>query len=315
MSQTRATPHYIGFDIGGTAIKYAVGTASKLVFHSQIPTPQGSLEEFLAAFHLLVQQIFEDFKHLELCGIGIATPGTIDFRSGLLKGVNPNLPWWVDIDPREVIPASYRHRAFCDNDANLMTLAEATGKEGGTIGITIGTGIGSGFVENDQIFRGSHGFALEAGHVSVVPDGAPCNCGLKGCVEAYASVTAICKAAARLNEDYAELPLSGLISASQQDIGLKDIIQNAERYLAIALANLCMILDPKQIILGGGAMDAGLYNLDAIRTQIKAHSQKAYHGVKVLKARFGNQAGMIGAIKYAARMSGGGSLKLRGLKC
>ncbi|HQQ67726.1 MAG TPA: ROK family protein, partial [Candidatus Cloacimonadota bacterium] len=142
--------HYLGIDIGGTAIKYAIGYPGKeSVLSSLISTPKTSLPDFLAATRALISSLIRDYP---IQGIGIATPGTIDRQSGKLKGVNPNLPWWTDVSPLLIVPDEYRHIAFCDNDANLMTLAEAKGSPAFVLGVTIGTGIGSGFVMNNAVY-------------------------------------------------------------------------------------------------------------------------------------------------------------------
>lgn len=293
--------YYLGFDIGGSFVKYGIGLPGlHPLFCDKIPTPIGGLEEFIGCMHELIGCLLIEHGRENLLGIGIATPGTIDCKSGLLKGVNPNLPWWVEIDPRIVVPQKYREIAVCENDANLMALAEAFGKKGMVLGITVGTGIGSGYVMDGDIYHGSKGFALELGHTKVVAEGEKCNCGLKGCVEAYCSVTAIQKLAVGIDAKYRELALSEIIKAQAKDKALKQGIRQAEEYLALALANAAMILDPDYIVLGGGAMDAGLYDIGRIRRHFKENTQKSYHHVKIQPAMYGNLAGVRGGIVLAS---------------
>jgi predicted NBD/HSP70 family sugar kinase len=100
--------YYLGIDIGGTAIKYAIGNPGEKPAHSSlIPTPKSSLPDFLAATRALISSLIWDYP---IMGIGIATPGTIDRQSGKLRGVNPNLPWWTDVSPLMIVPDEYRHR-------------------------------------------------------------------------------------------------------------------------------------------------------------------------------------------------------------
>jgi len=296
--------HYLAFDIGGTAIKYAIGKpGGDMLLFSSIPTPTASLHDFLASLHDLVRLLMK--KH-PVTAIGLATPGTIDRRSGRLRGVNPNLPWWVDIDPLEAIPQEYRELAVCDNDANLMCLAEASETGAYCLGITVGTGIGSGFVIDGKIYHGSRGFALEAGHICMEKGGLPCNCGLKGCLEAYSSVTAVRKAAQVLDPQFATCELSRIIHAAATNSALAKIILRAEEYLGIALANVSMILDPDEIIIGGGAMDAGLYDIRNIEALVRKHSQSAFHHSTIRNARTGNMAGVMGAMILAAQSHSAG---------
>lgn len=294
--------HYLGFDIGGTAIKYAIGSpGAEPLLISSIPTPKADLKGFIHSFHQLIDSLMREYQHLEISGIGIATPGTIDLESGLLKGVNPNLRWWVNISPLEVVPLRYRELAVCDNDANLMALAEAYGVKGSVLGITVGTGIGSGFVIDGKIYHGSRGFAMELGHIVVQRDGLTCNCGLEGCLEAYSSVTAIQKAAARINPKYSTCELRELLVDARHDQQLQIIIERSREYLAIGLATACMILDPDLIILGGGGMDAGLYSIAEIEKSVRAKTSEVNHHTQIRKATMGNQAGVMGAMLLAAQ--------------
>lgn len=304
--------YYLGFDIGGSFVKYGIGLPGvPPLFCDKIPTPTGGLDEFIECMHELIGSLLIQYGSENLLGIGIATPGTIDCKSGLLKGVNPNLPWWVDIDPCIVVPPQYRGIALCENDANLMALAEAFGKKAMVLGITVGTGIGSGYVMDGDIYHGSKGFALELGHTKVVAEGALCNCGLKGCVEAYSSVTAIRKLAEGIDAKYRFLELSEIIQAQAQDKALKQGIRQAEEYLALALANAAMTLDPDLIVIGGGAMDAGLYDIGRIRRYFKENTQKSYHHTRIEPAKYGNLAGVMGGIVLAARWA---SLRSAGVR-
>lgn len=294
--------YYLGFDIGGTAIKYAIGNpGSELLFNSSIPTPQSGLKDFIAVFHRLIEALMLEYRHLHIRGIGIATPGMIDRSTGLLQGVNPNLPWWVNISPLEVVPELYREMAVCDNDANLMALAEANGLSGRVLGITLGTGIGSGYVQDGIIQHGSRGFAMEIGHICVKNAGLLCNCGLSGCLEAYSSVSAIQKAAALLDPRYRECELGELLQNGRQDARLQEIIKTGREYFCMALATACMLLDPDAIVIGGGGMDAGLYDISELEQGIRARTLPVYQHSIIRKARMGNQAGVRGAILLATR--------------
>jgi glucokinase len=294
--------HYLGFDIGGTAIKYAIGSpGTEPLLSASIPTPMANLKAFIASFHQLIDSLMHEYRHLPIKGIGIATPGTIDMADGLLKGVNPNLPWWVNISALEVVPPQYRALAVCDNDANLMALAEAHRLSGSVLGITVGTGIGSGFVIDGNIYHGSRGFALELGHICVQRDGLDCKCGLEGCLEAYSSVTAIRKAAAKHGAKYADCSLTELILDAKRNELMRIIITRGRDSLVMGLATACMILDPDFIVLGGGGIDAGLYDISEIEAGVKAGTSRVNHHTKIIKATMGNQAGVMGAMLLAAQ--------------
>jgi len=292
--------YYLGIDIGGTAIKYGIGNpGEELRLASSIPTPQTGLKEFLHVTRKLIHELMD--QNPDIAGIGIATPGTIDRKSGMLLGVNPNLRWWIRKSPLDIVPDEFRKIAVCDNDANLMTLAEAQSTLGVVLGITVGTGIGSGLVLNGRIYHGSQGFALEAGHMCVQRDGLKCSCGLSGCLEAYSSVSAIRKAARQIDPKYASCGLDELLQDARRTPGLQTIIKRGRDFLSMGLANLAMLLDPDVIVIGGGAMEAGLYDIDQIAMTIAANTAKVNHHTAIQKAKTGNLAGVIGAILLAAQ--------------
>ena len=293
---------FLGFDIGGSHIKYAFGTSELgLLLSDSIPTPTNDLSSFKAAFGHIIAIVHAAVPQLTISAIGIGTPGTIDRRENRIRGINPNLPFWTDQDPRSLIPSALGIPVAFDNDANLMTLAESTcgDKHGTVLGITVGTGIGSGLVSSGRIFHGGRGFALELGHISMLPNGERCSCGLQGCLEAYSSLSGIRKRAGRFNPHFAELDLTELIQAAKLHPELAQVIEEGRFTLCRGIANAMILLDPDRVIIGGGCMDGGLYSIATLESDIRTLLPLVNQHSSISGAQMGNKAGVWGAIILA----------------
>jgi len=293
---------YLGIDIGGSGFKYGLGTSTNgLKYFGNTPLRQRNLEGFKAAVLQIVSDVDKRVGLDTIAAIGIGSPGLIDRESGKVVGVNPNLPFWEGEKPETLIPAEYSIPVFSDNDANLMALAEARALHMDNIlGITVGSGIGSGIIVGGLIYRGANGFAGELGHCCIAEDGLPCNCGRKGCVEAYASVDGIRRRLGEENPRYRLMDVPQLLSARNSDPIVEDYISMGRDKLCQAIACAVQLLDPQAVVIGGGGMDLGIYHIDKMAKSIKQHLQQVQADkLAVLKARNGNQAGVMGAIILA----------------
>ncbi len=311
MSQAEA----IGVDLGGTKMLLGVlDEESKTVWESR-ERSAGEGEDDLV--ELLVREIEEartERAGVEAIGMGI--PATIDHEKGLaIAAVNlpiENLPIRDLVVERTGLPT------FVDNDANVAALAEhlfgaARGTENAVM-LTIGTGIGGGLILGGEIYRGSIGAGAELGHMAIQMDGPSCqgNCPNRGCVEAFASGTAIGRegqAAAESNPDstlgklLAEgQPVDGravTVAAKEGDetaIGVFDLVGSR---LGVALASFANLFEPEVIVVGGGVMAAGDLLLDPARRELQARALKPMNQTPVVAAELGEDAGMIGAAAMA----------------
>jgi len=290
---------FLGMDIGASSIKFGWGNGNSLQHFSSIPIKSKNLESFKQVAAAVLKTAEQTIGLKNISAIGIGSPGTIDISTGKISGVNPNLPFWTDYNPAELIPSSLNVPVFCDNDANLMALAEA--KHFGSryaLGITVGSGIGSGIILDAKIYRGSNGFAGELGHVCMVQDGIVCSCGRKGCLEGYASVDGIRRRLAEDNADFATMALSELLT--RPDSNVHKHLAEGKAMLELAIVNIVTLLDIDIVIIGGGAMDAKMYNLESMKAEIELLLPVANQGkVRIEQAFYGNQAGVIGAIQLA----------------
>jgi len=291
---------FLGIDIGGSSFKYGWGNCEEgLQSYQTLVLQRKNIDDFFAVAKELFNDVDSKIGLNNIRGIGIGIPGAIDKTTGLVTENNPNLPFWVEHHPRELLPENCNIPFAFDNDANLMALAESyTQKKNYVIGVTVGSGIGCGIVIDGKIYHGAYGFAGELGHICIVDKGLRCNCGKNGCLEAYSSGEGLRRRLALKNPCYAEMDLPAILAIKETDNLVGDYIKQGQLFLATALSGLATCLDPEIIIIGGGAMDLGLYYIEELEREIKkrlplAHSIK----LKVAKAINGNKAGVLGAIK------------------
>ena len=246
---------------------------------------------------------------------GLGIPATIDHDRGLaIHAVNLTI---TDVPIRDLMQKRIGLPVFVDNDANVAALAEFLFGAGrgarNVVMLTIGTGIGGGLILDGEIYRGSIGGGAELGHIVIVEDGLPCqgNCPNHGCVETYASGTAIAregKAAAEREPDsalgkaLAEGPIVGKTVtelAMKGDALAAEVVAGAGRHLGVALASLANIFDPDVFVIGGGVSAVGDLLLDPAREELRNRALPPMNKAPVVLAQLGPEAGMIGAAAMA----------------
>jgi glucokinase len=308
-------PEAIGVDLGGTKMLLGVlDGESRTVWESRERSAGEGEDELV---ELLVREIAEArAERVGVEAVGMGIPATIDHEKGLaIAAVNlpiENLPIRDLVVERTGLPT------FVDNDANVAALAEhlfgaAKGAENAVM-LTIGTGIGGGLILGGEIYRGSTGAGAELGHMAIQMDGPGCqgNCPNRGCVEAFASGTALGReglAAAESNPDSAlgkllaaGEPVDGkavTVAAQNGDetaIGVFDLVGGR---LGVALASFANIFEPEVIVVGGGVMAAGDLLLDPARRELQARALSPMNRTPVVPAELGEDAGMIGAAAMA----------------
>ena len=189
----------LGVDIGGTSIKGAVINDKGVIFDrfqldvNKLDTPEYTVGELCK----IINKFINDKKYNEpLAGIGIGTPGIIDYENGIILS-SPNLPTWSMFKIKDFIYDRVHLPIEINNDANLAALGESTfgsGKEyNNMVMLTLGTGVGSGIIINKKIYDGNKHQGAEIGHMVIKNNGRLCGCGRRGCLEAYASASALIK--------------------------------------------------------------------------------------------------------------------------
>lgn len=229
----------------------------------------------------------------ETRAIGICAPGPLDPRTGTILNP-PNLPGWNDIALAGLVSAKFGRRTRIENDGNAMTLAETLfGAARGysfVFGATLGTGIGAGIVVDGAIYHGSHGWAAEGGHVTIdYRSQAVCNCGVRGCIEALASGTAI---AARYGASCEELARR----ASAGEAAALAALDETSAMLAAWLGSIISLLDPDIIVIGGGVAGIGEPLFSRLRALVPERTiNQAARELPIVPAMLAPNAGIVGA--------------------
>jgi len=307
----------VGVDIGGTKVLAGVvDAAGRVLDRDRRVTPGDSAASVEAAIVDLVRSLGTD-RHIGAVGVGAA--GFVDeHRSRVVFA--PHLAW-RDEPLRDALQDRLGLPVVVDNDANTAALAEAqVGTAAGhrfVLCVTLGTGIGGALVLDHAIFRGANGMAGEFGHMQVVPDGARCPCGNRGCWEQYASGTALVRearelvldgspSAARLRElgGADAVSLTGPLvtqAARAGDPLSRELLGEMGRWLGIGLANLAAAFDPHCIVVGGGVSEAADLFLGSTREVFARHLVGHGHRVPtpIVPAALGADAGFVGAALMA----------------
>jgi glucokinase len=301
----------IGIDIGGTKISAGVVDSSgNLIDSSKCSTPAEGGKDLISSVVNLVKELNK--KH-EIKGIGISIAALISSDYGTIVGA-PNIANLSKLNFANEIKEEFKLPIIIENDANAAMWAEF--KFGSAKGLNpvmffiIGTGVGGGLVIDGKLFKGANGIGAEFGHMCVVPNGLLCGCGSKGCIEQYASGGALIRYANEAllaNPDKSEEVLSfgeGKLSGTAltkaakagNELALAAFSKQAD-WLGLACASYSLIIDPQAIIIGGGVVDAGELFLAPVRAAMRKYMPFAESHVppKIIAAKFGNDAGLIGA--------------------
>lgn len=309
----------IGVDVGGTKIAAGVvDEEGRILAEGRVDSPAESVEAIEAAIADLVGSLSQD-RGIEAVGVGAA--GFVDVtRSRILTA--PNLAW-KDLDLRADLEARLRLPVVIENDANAAAWGEfrfgAAMHDDDLLLVTVGTGVGGGIVIDGELFRGAHGVGAEIGHIRVVRGGAVCGCGLRGCLEAYASGSALtreAREAAAADPAYAATVI-GLAGGDPGKIEGRMVSEAAAdgdgfararlaalgSWLGEGIATLAAVLDPGVVAIGGGVADVGDLLLDPLREAFAAHvtggTERPHPTFRV--AELGNKAGLVGAADLARR--------------
>ncbi|GHH99399.1 ROK family glucokinase [Neobacillus kokaensis] len=303
----------IGIDIGGTYVKIGIiNLNGEILSKWEIETnKQDQGRHIIHDIWTSIQQNVTAFElEHSILGIGIGVPGVVDGTQGKVLGaVNIG---WKNYELKKLFEEITNLPIHVENDANTAALGEYwrdAEKQDDTIVVTLGTGIGSGVITDGKILHGHKGLAGEIGHFVVNPNGHPCNCGRRGCLETVASATGIVREAMMVVEQEPAGSLAMLYKkegrltakdvfdlAKEGHVHSMRIIQQLNDELGLALANVATIVNPAKILIGGGVSKAGDDFLKGIRASFKKHAiEWIGDNTKIELASLGNDAGIIGA--------------------
>ncbi|HVE63673.1 MAG TPA: ROK family glucokinase [Mycobacteriales bacterium] len=323
-AETAAEPRLagptIGVDVGGTKVAAGVvDSDGRVLARTKRPTPSYSPGEIVELVGEVVAELRE--SHPDVVAVGVGAAGWVDAERARVVYA-PNLAW-RDEPLRDRLAQTIDVPVVIENDANAAAWAEhrfgAARGEPHVVLVTAGTGIGTGIVFDGALYRGGHGMAGEAGHMTVVRDGLPCPCGQRGCWEQYASGNALVRlarerAAAEPSRARVLLELGGgdpvkiegaqvTEAAEAGDPVAVECFADVGRWLGEGLADLAAVLDPSVFVVGGGVADAGELLLAPARSAYAARLTGGAHRTpaEVRVAELGNEAGLVGAADLARR--------------
>jgi len=295
--------YVLGIDVGGTNVRMGLVNAK-----GEIAGRSGfSTKDFIRDPGMLIRQIADVSKKLirsqglskkEIKGIGIGLPGLIDPIKGIVH-VLPNIPGWKDVKFKKIFQEKTGMAAFLENDVNLIALGEwrfgaGVGAEN-MICMTLGTGVGGGLILENRLYRGAGFAAGELGHVPINEKGPACNCGGTACMERY------------VGNRYLQIKAQSFFG---KKVSLEEVERAATRgsaravrfwretaeHIGNGLVGVVNFLNPELIVIGGGVSNAHKYLFPTIRRIIRERSMKVQGKmVKIVKAKLGNNAGIIGA--------------------
>jgi glucokinase len=307
----------VGVDVGGTKIAGGVvDDSGKILARTRRDTPFTDPAAIVENVIAVTRELAEGH---EVSGVGVGSAGFVDAgRSTVLFA--PNLAW-RDVHVRDQVTAATGLPTVVENDANAAAWAEfqfgAAEDVDDMVCVTIGTGVGGGLVLAGALYRGAHGIGAEIGHMRIVPGGHRCGCGNFGCLEQYASGTALVREArataverpgpaARLlalaggDPDAITGPMVTMAAQEGDELALS-LLADIGRWLGEALATLTALVDPAVFVIGGGVSEAGALLLDPAQEAYSANvTGKGYRPeAQIRAATLGNDAGIVGAADLA----------------
>ncbi|MDY2628963.1 MAG: type I phosphomannose isomerase catalytic subunit [Lachnospiraceae bacterium] len=298
----KAGPVRVGIDIGGTDTKIGlVDVNQKLLASAVISTEAGTgAEAVIRRIGEAVVELLDQEKiPMDQCiGVGVGVPGTVDRKKGMV--VYSNNITWEQVPLTQMLSAYLPVPIQIANDADCAALGEAA--SGGAkdyqdvVMLTLGTGVGGGIILDGKIYEGGRMGGCELGHMVIVENGEPCTCGRKGCLEAYASATALRKVSEKKFGKSME-PAEIFRLAEEGNETAKEIVEDYIRKLGTGIVNIVNIFRPQALLLGGGIAAQGEVLLAPIREMVKTGCFGGAYGElpEIRTAELGNRAGMIGA--------------------
>lgn len=321
----------IGVDLGGTNLRVGAFLqdgeclGSRSIRTDVAGGPASAIRDIV--------QVVKDMKNCapdkRLIGIGIGTPGPLELPIGILRNP-PNLPGWSGFPLLEELRKALGPKVYLENDANLAALAEwlfgagqSHGSPNSLVMLTLGTGVGSGIILDGKIWDGFCGMGGEAGHVPVFEDGAVCGCGGRGCLEQYASATAISRLAGEhgLKSSSGEaLTAEGVAElAAEKNPSALAVFRVVGKSLGISLAGLINTLNLPLYVIGGGVSESWdlfapamyeearsrsyVYRLTLPKDERKADSS-ADGETFIVRAQRGSESGLLGAAMLPFHVQG-----------
>lgn len=301
----------VGIDVGGTTIKYGlVNDNNEIVSRRVLKTtsPQG-IEPIVSEFKELLKDNNLNIDDIDKVVVGC--PGIVNIDKGTTTS---HALCWDDLPLREILTKELGVKTEIHNDVNLATAAEVKFGSGkgykNAVMLALGTGVGAGIIIDGKMYLGNQGMAAEIGHMVLKLDGVKCNCGRRGCFQAYASASALKTQAIEKLKDNKNSSLYKAVDGKLDKINGEyiykelvkgdkttcEIVDNYIKYLSEGILSICNIFRPEVVLLGGGISNWG----EVLTDKIKEYCKKEHYGYKnspvvdIKIATLKNDAGILG---------------------
>jgi fructokinase len=292
----------IGIDLGGTKVEACLIDARRTILSRQrIPSePRRGKERVVEN---ILKLVADTAGGRLFAAVGMGTPGTYDPSDDIMYGA-PHTPLYEKPGLISLLRAKLPVPLVVENDANCLALAEffesCRGKYASVMAVILGTGVGSGLILDNKLYRGARGNAGEIGHATVDMGGRPCECGRRGCAEAYLSGPSLSRRYAELSGEKLS-PRDIYLRYDKGDPRARELFEEAFRIMGEVFANAVNLLDIEAIVLGGG-----ISNIPLWYEHVPPYLRKGQFGVPgrdipILKAKLGDSAGVLGAAYLALR--------------
>lgn len=305
----------IGVDFGHTHLRVAVGNLAHQVLAEEaepLDVDASSAQGFGRA-EQLVRRLIETtgISPDKVIGVGLGVPGPIDVESGTL-GSTSILPGWTGINPSKELAGRLGVPVYVDNDANLGALGELVWGSGRGVKdlayIKVASGVGAGLVIDGRIYRGPGGTAGEIGHITLDESGPVCRCGNRGCLETFTAARYVLPL---LQPSHgSDLTMERVVQLARDgDPGCRRVIGDVGRHIGSGVANLCNLLNPSRVVLGGSLAEAGELVLSPIRDSVSRYAiPSAARQLSVLPGALGSRAEVLGALALVLSEMGDSTL-------
>ncbi|MFG2193359.1 ROK family protein [Streptomyces sp. NPDC048639] len=305
----------VGVDFGHTHLRVAVGNLAHQVLAEEaepLDVDASAAQGFDRAESLVSRLVAATGIGPEkVIGVGLGVPGPIDVESGTL-GSSAILPGWVGTNPREELAGRLGVPVHVDNDANLGALGELVWGSGRGVKdlayIKVASGVGAGLVINGQIYRGPGGTAGEIGHITLDESGPVCRCGNRGCLETFTAARYIL---GLLHSSHGpDLTVERMVQLAREgDPGCRRVVADVGRHIGSGVANLCNLLNPSRVVLGGDLAEAGELVLAPIRESVARYAiPSAARQLSVVPGALGGRAEVLGALALVLNEMGDSTL-------
>ncbi|MCI0397229.1 MAG: ROK family transcriptional regulator [Chloroflexi bacterium] len=307
--------HVVGVDMGATHLTAVAMdlqgcvVARHFCHYDVIGNPQGTM----ATICQLAERVIAEagLEPSRILGLGITIPAPLEGQN-LDRLTTIYMPAWEGLDLLGTVQQAFAFPVYLDNDANAGAIAEkwwGVGRSFSNLAyIKLGTGVGSGLILKNEIYRGNGGTAGEIGHTTIDPDGPRCRCGNRGCMESFVGAPAVLAEVARRFDGRrpAWAPEDGLTlnaittAALAGDPVCRSVVEEAGAYLGIAVANLVNLINPGLVVLGGDLGEAGDLLINTVQAAVLQRAMpKAAREARIVLSELGDDAVAIGAATLA----------------